>query len=82
MSEAATPQPSRLYRLIEERLDGTLAEYVAARRPTASWKTMAAELTETTGIEVSWESLRTWFADRIQIRVTVAERRAESGSAA
>lgn len=74
MSEAPNPQPSRLYRLLEERLDGTLAEFVAARRPAASWKTMAAELSETTGIEVSWESLRTWFADRIQIQVTVADR--------
>lgn len=82
MSEAAHPQPSRLYRLIEERLDGTLAEYVASRRPAASWKAMAAELTATTGVEVSWESLRTWFADRIQIQVTVAERRTEQGSAA
>lgn len=82
MSEAAHPQPSRLYRLIEERLDGTLAEYVASRRPAASWKTMAAELTATTGVEVSWESLRSWFADRIQIQVTVAERRTEQGSAA
>lgn len=74
MSEAPNPQPSRLYRLIEERLDGTLADYVAARRPAASWKSMAAELTATTGIEVSWESLRTWFADRIQISVTVSDR--------
>lgn len=82
MSEASNPQPSRLYRLIEERLDGTLAEYVASRRPAVSWKAMAVELTDTTGIEVSWESLRSWFADRIQIQVTVAERRTEQGSAA
>jgi hypothetical protein len=82
MSEAASPQPSRLYRLIEERLDGTLTEFVASRRPAASWKAMAAELTTTTGVEVSWESLRTWFADRIQIQVTVAERHTEQGRVA
>ena len=65
-------EPSRLYRLIEERLDGTLAELIAARRPHTSWKDIAAEVTETTGIEVSWESLRLWFADRITVEVTVS----------
>lgn len=65
-------EPSRLYRLIEERLDGTLAELIAARRPHTSWKDIAAEVTEMSGIEVSWESLRLWFADRITVEVTVS----------
>ncbi len=75
-------QPTPTYQLIEERLgqlpartavgDGTLAAYVRSRRPEppASWRQIAAELRELTGVNVSHESLRAWFADR------------ESGSAA
>jgi len=66
---AATP--SRLYRQIEQRLDGTLADFVAARRPHQSWKRIAVELTQATKVEVSWESLRSWFADRITVEVKV-----------
>lgn len=57
-------QPTPTYRLIEERLDGTLADFVRRRRPRQlSWRELAAEIEETTGIKVSNESLRTWFAD-------------------
>lgn len=73
MTEPQSPRPSRLYRLIEERLDGTLADYVAATRPTRSWRWMATDLYERTGVEVSWESLRQWFADRIEVTVKVTE---------
>lgn len=66
--------PSALYLLIEERLDGTLAGFIAARRPAHSWRNIAAELAETTGVEVSWESLRGWFADRITVRTEVTVR--------
>lgn len=66
--------PSALYRLIEQKLDGTLAEFIAARRPTQSWRNIAAELTEKTGVEVSWETVRGWFADRIEIRTEVTVR--------
>lgn len=66
--------PSKLYRMIEERLDGTLAEYIAAQRPQRSWRQIAAELQEATGIEVSWESLRSWFVDRIEVRTEVTVR--------
>lgn len=70
---AATP--SRLYRQIERQLDGTLADFVAERRPHTSWREIATELTTVTEIEVSWESLRTWFAGRITVEVKVdAER--------
>lgn len=65
-------EPSRLYRLIEERLDGTLAELIAARRPQTSWRDIAAEVETLTGIEVSWETLRMWFLDRITVEVTVS----------
>lgn len=70
---------SPLYRMIEARLDGTLAEFVASRRASQSWTAMATEIVETTKIEVSDETLRRWFADRITVEVKV---RTESGSAA
>lgn len=66
-------QPSVLYQLVEARLDGTLAEYVAAHRATTSWRTMAADLTELTGVQLNHETLRLWFADRIQTTVVIAD---------
>lgn len=65
-------QPSVLYRLIEECLDGTLAEFVAARRATSSWQDIADSIKEATGVEVNRETLRLWFADRLTIEVKVA----------
>jgi hypothetical protein len=62
---------SRLYTIIEERLDGTLAELIAARRPSTSWRDIADEVTEKTGVPVSDETLRLWFADRITVETTV-----------
>jgi hypothetical protein len=66
-------EPSRLYMLIEKRIEGTLADFIAARRATKSWATMAAELAEITGPDyaVSDETLRRWFADRITVEVRV-----------
>jgi hypothetical protein len=66
--------PSALYRLIEAQLDGTLADFIAERRPHVPWRQLTAELTEKTGVEVSWESVRGWFADRIEIRTEVTVR--------
>jgi hypothetical protein len=69
-------QPTPTYQLIEERLDGTLADFVRARRPAAppaSWRQIASEIKELTGVEVTHESLRKWFAD---------DARTEQGSAA
>lgn len=57
--------------LAEKHL-GTLADFVANRRATNSWTAIAAELTQVTGREVSDETVRRWFADRIQIEVKVA----------
>jgi hypothetical protein len=62
---------SPLYRMIERRLDGSLAEFVAARRATTSWSAMAAELAQLTDCELSDETLRRWFADRIEVVSTV-----------
>lgn len=59
------PQRTSLYRLIEKQLGGDLAEYVSTRRPEMSWRSIAAELSDRIGVEVSHESLRLWFADGI-----------------
>ena len=65
--------PTRLYRLIEDRLEGTLADYVAASRAQAlSWRAMAEDIQERTGICVSHEILRLWFAHRLRVQVKVA----------
>lgn len=69
----AMSQPSVLYQLVESRLDGTLVEYVAERRATTSWRAMAADLTERTGVQVSYQTLMNWFADRIQTTVVIAD---------
>lgn len=67
---------SRTYQLIEERLDGTLADYIRNRRPPqATWRQLAAEIHDLTGVDVSYETLRTWFSER-------DAERTESGSAA
>lgn len=66
-----TPR-SQLYRLIEERLDSTLADYVAANRAAMSWRTMSDDLHARTGIRVSYQTLRAWFAHRLQVEVKVA----------
>lgn len=56
---------SRTYQLIEERLDGTtLADYIRSRRPApATWRQLAAEIKEKTGVNVSYETLRSWFGE-------------------
>lgn len=57
-------QPSPLYQLIEARLGGTLPDLVAARRPPRkSWREVADEIQERTGIQISDETLRIWFAE-------------------
>jgi hypothetical protein len=68
------PQQTQLYRLIEERLDGTLAEFIAARWPGSGWRKIADEITELTQITVSYATLRLWFADRIDVETKVTVR--------
>lgn len=65
-------QPSILYQLIEAKLDGTLADFVAARWPQKGWRKIAAEIEETTGLHVDRQTLAGWFADRITVEVKVA----------
>ena len=63
---------SQLYRLIEDRIDGTLAEYVAARWPRKGWRKIAADIHTDTGITVSHATLITWFEGRITVETRVA----------
>jgi hypothetical protein len=56
-------QPSATYLLIEERLGEPLAQYVAARRPGTAWRRIAMEIYKRTDVDVTYETLRTWFAD-------------------
>lgn len=69
-------EPSRLQMLIERDLEarklGTLPDFIATRRANSSWAAIARELSEATGREVSDETLRRWFADRITVEVKVA----------
>lgn len=47
--------------LIEERLGRNLAAHIAdRRRARTSWRVLAVELAELTGVEVSGEALRQW----------------------
>ena len=66
-------QRSVLYQLVEARIDGSLAEWIADRRATDSWRTMAAELSGLTGLAINHETLRLWFADRIQTKVVIID---------
>lgn len=54
-----------LYQAVEKLLgDGTqLSAFVAERRPAQSWRAIAAELNERTGVEISHEGLRGWFPE-------------------
>lgn len=62
--------------------DGTLAAFVAAGlSDRKSWTVMAAELTARTEIEISDETLRRWFADRVQVQVVIAEAQPAGASA-
>lgn len=62
-----------LYKLIEARLDGSLAEYVAAGLSARKgWRKIAADIERDTDCEVSWQTLSNWFRDRIEVEVKVA----------
>lgn len=71
----AMTQPSPLYQLIEARLGGpgTLAAFVAARWPLKGWRKVAEELSQEAGVDVGNETLRLWFAGRIEVKTTVRD---------
>lgn len=55
------PDRATLYLLLEAKLGQPLDGYVAARRPELSWRRLAADIQQRTGVNVSWVSLWTWF---------------------
>lgn len=63
---------SSLYRLIEKQLGEPLADYVAARRASMSWRDLATELSKQVGVEVSYETLRLWFSEAAPTATTTA----------
>lgn len=63
------------YQLIEARLKErgvVFTDFIAARRPGTSWRHIASELEELTGVAVGHEILRRWFQGRISYEVKVA----------
>jgi hypothetical protein len=55
-----------LSRLIDVQLGGTLAALVRNERSQGKdWRTISALIFERTGTRVSYESLRSWFADEL-----------------
>jgi hypothetical protein len=63
---------STLYQLIESRLPGTLADYIATGLSAGkSWRTLADDVERDTDCRVTFETLRRWFANRIEVTTTV-----------
>lgn len=55
----ATPTP--LEQLVEQRLGESLQEFVRQRRqPCKSWRQIAAEVSNLTGVSVTHETVRRW----------------------
>lgn len=71
-----------LARLIGHLLERDLREFVVeARNAGKGWRTIAAEITEKTGQELSGETLRAWFADELTIVLRDATTDTEAVSA-
>lgn len=54
--------------LVELRLGGDLPGFLARKRasnPPVSWRNIAAEITERTGLPVSYEAVRTWSRELV-----------------
>lgn len=61
------PEMTLAQQLADLRLGGNLERFVSTRRDKAvSWRTIAAELHDATGLRLSHEALRSWYgaADR------------------
>lgn len=69
-------EPTSLrYQLIEAKLKErgvVFNDFIAERRPGSSWRTIAAELQDLTGVAVGHEILRRWFQGRISYEAKVA----------
>lgn len=64
VSDSLADMRSPHYEFLQIRLGRDLSVYIAeARRDKRGWRTIAADLSEVTGVTVSYETLRTWFTD-------------------
>jgi hypothetical protein len=66
MQSPPPPDRSRLAQLLEYRLGENLHDWIAVRRamtPRQSWRDIAWELRETTGVDVTDNTLRNWYPD-------------------
>jgi hypothetical protein len=69
--------PTTTQRLADVLLDGRLKEYVAERRAAnRSWRLIARDLYEHTGVDVTYETLRRWFPDIDESQVEQEKRTA------
>ncbi len=49
-------------RLADHLLDGSLENFVLSRRAkSVSWRKISNELRDTTGVDVAYETLRSWY---------------------
>lgn len=49
--------------LAEIKLGGSLEDFVRSRRPGTSWRRIAIELRDATGLDIANETLRMWYPD-------------------
>ncbi len=61
---------TNLGQLIEMKLGEPLRDYIISARAVSGpldrqvgWRSIAADITERTGVSVSWETMRSWFDD-------------------
>ena len=71
MNETSTEQASRLQQLVELRLGGSLESFVVARLAEKGWRAVAVDVERATGVTVSHQTLRNWFASRVEVSTTV-----------
>jgi len=72
---------TNLAQVIELKLGRPLSEHVVeSRRKGLGWRPIAAQITDETGVKVSWETLRSWFSDElhVELHVELRDRRASA----
>jgi len=55
--------PSATQQLAEIKLGSSLEDFVKTRRPHTSWRRITLELRDATGVDVTHETLRSWYPD-------------------
>lgn len=56
------PEMTATQKLADHLLDGKLSEYVLSRRARGdSWRRISNELRDDTGVDITYETLRSWY---------------------